>query len=246
MQLQELIDYTRQRTGIVNNQAVSDPELIGFLNNAMGSLDTLLATQYEDYRLTKYFAQLGGGGTTGGIGTVIASPTNQIPTPSNFFKLRAVDYGSPGYWVTCYAFGLPERNRYNNPYTNLFVPWGNQTARRIRVMGDSIWVEPETVASGLYQVWYTPQYERLLNPTDVIPSIYTMQGWIEYAVAVAGQKVYTKLLLNPAGFVQEAAYYEDQVRNAAANRMSQGPKSMIDVRNLSDTSWPFSGAGWGV
>ena len=56
MNLQDVLDYTRQRCGIVNNDVVTDAELTTMVNLALGNLDLVLATQYEDYRLTAYLA----------------------------------------------------------------------------------------------------------------------------------------------------------------------------------------------
>jgi hypothetical protein len=166
--------------------------------------------------------------------------------PPDFLKLRGVDYGGPGYWVTVYGFGLQERNRYNNPVANMFVPWGNQAARRVRVMGQNLVIEPENIASGQYQIWFTPSFHPLVASTDIIPPRMNTMDWIEYAVTNTGIKCYSKLLLPSDGFRAEMAYYEDRVRNGCSYRMSNGPQVMQNVRNLGDTSYPFSGNGWGA
>ena len=146
MDFQQLQDYARQRIGIVNSQAVTDLELQQMLNLSLGSLDSVLCTTYEDYKLTKYFATLGGGG-----GPNTGSPPNLIPLPPDFLKLRGVDYVAPGMWVNVYGFGLQERNRYNNPIANMFVPYGNQASRTVRVMDQFIYVEPQNTCTGQYQ-----------------------------------------------------------------------------------------------
>lgn len=234
MDLQNLIDYTRQRCGIVNNDAVTDAELTTMVNLALGNLDLLLATQYEDYRLTTFYASI-----VGGVGG------NKIPLPTDFLKLRGVDFGSPNQWITLYGFGLQERNRYGNPLVSMFVPYLNGAARSIRVMDQFIYVEPALVAAGQYQVWYTPKFQPLVNPTDPLPLYMDAEGWVEYAVSSSGVKIYTKLLLNPEGFLADRQYYEDVVRNGAANRMSNGPKVMTNVRNISDTIYPYGQGGFG-
>ncbi len=239
MNFQELQDYCRQRVGIVNNQAIQDTELQTMLNLSLGNLDMVLATTYEDYRLTTYLATLGGAANNVGF------PNNRIPLPPDFLKLRGVDFGSPGQWVTLYGFGMNERNRYNNPIANMFVPYGNQASRTIRVMDQWIYVEPQNTCTGQYQVWYTPKFMPLVNPTDPLPSYMDTEGWIEYAVASTGVKCYTKLLLNPQGFLQDRQYYEDMVRNGAANRMANGPQCVQNVRNISDTTFPWAGTGFG-
>jgi hypothetical protein len=85
----------------------------------------------------------------------------------------------------------------------------------------------------------------MVNPTDLIPAYMNTEDWIEYAVASSGVKCYTKLLLDPSGFLQDRAYYEERVRSGAANRQASGPKVMQNVRNVGDTTFPFAGWGWG-
>ena len=235
MDLQDIIDYIRQRTGIVNNDVCTDAEITTMANLALGNLDLILATTYEDYRLTNFFATLQGGPSG-----------NKIPLQTDFLKLRAVDYGSPTQWITLYGFGLQERNRYNNPIVSMFVPYLNGASRSIRVMDQYIYVEPALIAAGQYQIWYTPKFAPLVNPTDPLPLYMDAEGWVEYAVASAGVKIYTKMLLPPQAFLEDRAYYEGMVRSGAANRMSNGPKVMTNVRNVQDTCYPFgTGNGFG-
>ena len=234
MNLQNLQDYTRERCGIVNNDVVTDTELQRMLNLALGNLDQILATQYEDYRLTTFLASL-----AGGVGN------NRIPLPVDFLKLRGVDFGSPNQWITLYGFGLQERNRFSNPIVSMFVPYLNGATRSVRVMDQFIYIEPAIVSAGQYQCWYTPKFMDLVNPSDQLPIYMDAEGWVEYAVASAGVKIYTKLLLSPDSFLADRAYYEDVVRNGAANRMSSGPKVMTNVRNISDTIYPYGQGGFG-
>lgn len=231
MDFLDLQTYARQRIGIEQNQAIQDTELQMYLNMSLGSLDSILTTIYEDYRLTKFLAVIGG--------------NNTIPLPSDFQKLRAVDFGAPGAWVTIYLYGLQERNRFNNPIGNMFAPYGNQAARKIRVMDRKIYVEPENIASGQYQIWYTPKYQQLVLPTDPLPTAMDTEGFIEYAVASTGVKVFSKLLLDATSFMQEVKYYEDMVRNGAKNRMSNGPKCVQNIRNIPDWNAGNGGGGWG-
>lgn len=233
----ELQNYTRDRLGIEQNQVITDHQLRIYLNMSLGNLDEIMVTDYEDYRLNRYFSVIGA--AQGG------NSSNQIPLPADFHKLRAVDYGSPGAWVTIYIFGLQERNRFNNPIGNMFAPYGGQAARKIRVMGNSIFVEPENISSGQYQVWYTPKFKHLVLPNDELDTNMDSQGFIEYAVASTGVKVYNKLNLPIEGFAEEMKYYEDMVRNGLKNRMASGPKCVQNIRNISDWNYAFSPGGWG-
>lgn len=232
--LLELRNYLRARTNTQQNFALSDETANLFINSGLGGLHTILATDYEDYGLSRYMATI----TTG----------NQIPLPPDFMKLRAVDFGSPGMWTTVFGYNLQERNRNNNPIANMVVPFGNLAARKCRVMGNRMYIEPEQLASGQYQIWYTPKFALLKSDTQTVDPSMDINFIIEYAIASAAVKVYNMLNLDVSGFVQEVNYYEDQVRNLMANRMNNGPECVVNVTNISDWSFPMggglNGGGW--
>lgn len=222
--------YTRQRTGMETNESIQDSELRMMLNLSLASLDEILATNYEDYHLRTYLATLGTA-TPGATG-----PSNLIPLPSDFFKLRGVDFGSPGQWITIYGFGLQQRNYFNSPYSNMFANYGNQVQRKVRIMDTKyVIVEPINLCSGQYQIWYTPKFTAF--PTDGsgdganLPTDMDTESWIEYAVAMTGQKIYTKLLLPTAQFDEQIVIYGQKVQNSSKNVMTLGPQIMQNVRN---------------
>ena len=227
MDFLELQTYARIRTKTEQNFAITDEALRFYLNMSLGALYSIIASDYEDYFSVKYLATLNG--NTG----------NQIPVPPDFYKLRAVDFGGPGFWTTVYGFMLEERNRMNNPIANMASPYGNLAARKVRTMGNKVFVEPEALCQGQYQVWYIPKFHPLVLDTDkLIPAMDT-NGWIEYAVCATGVKIYNALGLQPDGFMMEMKEHETMVRNDASNRMSNGPQAMVNTRNVSD--WSFGG-----
>jgi hypothetical protein len=222
--------YIRQRLGIEQNQTIQDSELITMINLSLAALDEILCTDYEDYNLQTYLAVVG-------VQTPAnPSSNNLIALPPDFFKLRGVDFGSPGQWITIYGFGLQQRNYFNSPYANMYANYGNQVQRKVRVQDRNIIVEPLNLCAGQYQIWYTPKFTWLVNPTDPLPTAMDTESFIEYAVAATGEKVYTKLILPTTVFQEQKAYYEEKVRNSAKNRMSLGPQVMQNVRNR--------GRGW--
>lgn len=228
-----LRNYTRARTKTQQNNAVTEEDLGMFLNMSLADMYNIIATDYEDYNVIKYLSAI--------------SQNNQIPLPPDFFKLRAVDFGTLGFWTTVYGFMLEERNRMNNPIVYSISPYGNLAARRVRVMNNKIFVEPELLAAGQYQIWYTPKYQNLVLDTDTLPPAMDTNGWVEYAVASTGEKIYDSLNLPTDSFVRQQAHYESVIRNGAANVMSNGPQCMTNVRNTNDWS-PIGGnmGGWGI
>lgn len=230
----ELKEYTRERTSTENNTALTDAALGRMLNFSLGSFWSLITTTYEDYELTRYLA--------------VISSSNQIPLPPDFMKLRAVDFGSPGQWTTVFGYNLQERNRQNNPIANMAFPYGNLAARRVRTMGNKIFVEPEQLAGGQYQIWYTPKYRWLVNDTDAVRPEMDIDGMVEFAVAATALKIYNKLNLPTPGLADEMKYYGDQAIESLSNRENNGPQVVVNVSNISDWGNPFDlgDNGWGV
>jgi hypothetical protein len=225
----ELRNYARERTSTENNQALTEDVLGKMLNMSLGAFYSLITTTYEDYNLWRYLATI----TTG----------NQIPLPPDFAKLRGVDFGAPGQWTTVFGYNLQERNRNNNPIANMVVPFGNLAARKVRVMGRAIYVEPEQLCSGQYQIWYTPKYQWLISDTQEVGPEMDIDGMVEYAIAATGIKIYNKLGLSAAGFIDEMKYYSDLAIESLASRMNSGPEVVANVTSISD--WGYSELGMG-
>jgi hypothetical protein len=111
-------------------------------------------------------------------------------------------------------------------------------------MGDNILIFPPEISAGQYQVWYTPKYQALVNPTDILRPYMDHSGWIEYAITATCVKVMNKLNLDPSGFMTEAKEYKDLVISSAYNRNNASPKHMA---NTYDNRYTIYGGGsnWG-
>lgn len=240
----ELLKYTRQRLNIENNQSIQDCELRQMLNLSLATLDELLVTEYEDYHLKSYLTTLGTANAAVGL-------NNKIPLPPDFFKLRGVDFGASGQWITIYGFNFQQRNYFNNPYGVMYAAYGNQVQRKVRVVDQYILVEPINMCSGQYQIWYTPQFQPFCTDGSDdccdLPYDMSTESFIEFAVCCTGDKVYGKLLLPQAQqeMKSQMSYYEDKVRNSGRNRMSLGPQCMTNVRNRG-RGWATNRGGFGL
>ena len=219
--------YARQRTNTVNSNAPDDAAVGAFLNRSLGAFWSIITTTYEDYAMNRYLASITAG--------------NQLPVPPDFYKLRAVDFGGPGQWTTVFGYNLQSRNRNNNPIAIMSAPFGNYAGRKVRVMGNAIYVEPEQLAAGQYQVWYTPKYKWLVADTDTIDPAQDIDGMSEYAIAATGMKIYNALNLSTAGFVEEMNYYSALAIDSLSSRMANGAECVENVTNLTD--WGSVGMG---
>lgn len=220
-----LITLTRQRANIEENQFCTDQEIQLYLNQSLGELDDILATDYEDYHWTAYQSII-----------PIENSNNVIPLPPDFLKLRGVDFqyqpsgtaGQAALWFTLPKYNFLERNQ-QNPLSVISVPWGRLNTSYY--LGDQgITIIPATQCSGTYQIWYTPKFNYLLNTTDILPPYMNSQGWAEYAVVDCCIKIYNKMNLDPSGFLAEKEALRVRIQSSAMNRDSGGVTCVADTR----------------
>jgi hypothetical protein len=208
------------------NFFVTDSELITYINNSLAELDGLMAREYEEYRLSNFQAVLPNDGYS-----------NIISIPSNFFKLRGVDYQNLGQgqpqWYTLYEFQFPERNRENNILNNIVSPWG-KLKLSYRLADTGIMIQPQTQAGGVFQIWYTPKYNPLVQLTDTLTIQMDTQAWVEYAVVDCCIKIFDKQNLDPSAFMSEKQALHTRILSEAKNRDSAGPKRMANSRFQND------------
>lgn len=228
--LANLITLVRQRSDMENNQFVTDTELTTYINNSLSELDDLLTTEYEDYRLDNFISVLPQNGYS-----------NVIPIPSTFNKLRGVDFQNNvnGPWYTLLPFQFTQRNRNNNLLTNITVPWG-KVGLTYRLADQGLIIAPQTQAGGTYQIWYTPKFNNLILPTDLVPPAMDLQAWMEYAVVDCAIKIFNKQGLDPSAFMNEKALLRQRIIAAAKNRNSAAPRTIANTRyNTDDLILPY-------
>lgn len=228
-QLSDIITLIRQRSNMENNYFVSDAELITYINNSLGELDDILITTYNDYRVSTFQAILPSDGSN-----------NIISIPSNFYKLRGVDFldssaptGSVPRWYTLYPFQLIERNRNNSNFGSITAPWGK--VRLSYLLTDvGIMIQPASQVGGTYQIFYVPKLVPLVDEDDALTIQMDTQAWVEYAVTDCCVKIFNKQNLDPSGFLAEKAALKQRIVAAAKNRDSAAPKRMANVRFQND------------
>ena len=232
--LANIIQLIRYRANLENNYVVTDSELTIYINSSLAELDDILVTDYEDYNVETFQAVIPTDGTS-----------NTFPVPSQFYKLRGVDYQlnkeqNGTYWLTLYPFQMPERNRQRSGLTNILIPY--KTGLSYRLQGNQIMIMPQMQAGGIYQVWYTPKYVPLVELTDTLSIQMDTQAWVEYSVVDCCIKCLNKQNLDPSGFLAEKGALQQRIRNAMKNRDASAPKRMANVRfNSNDFGVPW---GW--
>lgn len=222
--MQQLIDYTRQRSNMEQNQFVTDSEIQLYLNQSLGELDDILAGEYDDYHTLSFQA-------------VLPQPngSNIIPVPSTLLKIRGVDYqyqlsstAQSALWYTVPKFNFLERNQTNPLTGSIAMPWyGNLS---YNLLDQGIQITPQTQCQGTYQVWYTPKFEYLQSVNQALPIYMNAQGWSEYSIVDACIKIFNKQNIDPSGFMAEKEALRQRVISSAKNRDSGGVKCVTDVR----------------
>lgn len=177
------------------------------INDALNDLHTMIVESYEDYLTEQY-------------NTTLASGTDSITVPSDFFKLRGI------YII-------------DNNFRFRLEPWEWQdlhamisttvSARpRYRVMGQQIKFWPVALSDYTLEVWYIKQFKDLVADNDEIEPALP-NGWDCYAVGHVAAYLLQRKEQDPGPAL---AYKEDarrQIESALTSRDAAGPKKFKDL-----------------
>lgn len=215
--LSDLKDRVRQRADKVNSTWLADAELTSYINASYAELYDLLVTTYEDYFIT--------GPTSFTLST---SDAGVYSLPSDFYKLKGVDFQTGGDWITVYPHTWDDRNnsRISRRYTS-----AGDTERSYRMIGSNLRIEPSDAATGTYRLWYVPAYTALSSDTDEIDSIISRNNWEEYIVVDAAAKVLQKEESDASGVLFAKDQLRKRIEGSATDRDIDQPESVSDVRD---------------
>lgn len=203
----------RQQADQESSTFISDSELTAYINQSARDLHGLLSTTYEDYFLTSVQFTL--------------STANTYTLPTNFLKLRGLDYESAGDWVTVPRFAFEDRNKYQQRYQrgDLDV-W-----RMYRIMQGALFILPEDDYAGTYRLWYTYDFTELSSDSDTLANTL---GWDEYVVVDAAIKCLQKEESDASLLMARKADLKQRIMAEAANRDASGPERITVVGSLDD------------
>ena len=197
----------RQRADMENSNFVSDSELNGYINKSISELYDLLVSSNSEYFLSS---------TT----STVASGESTITLPSDFYKLRGVDFYLGGRWTDLEQFNFNERNLDSTTYSLI----GCHV--KYRLQGSTIKLIPEDNVDGQYRVWYTPVPTELSSDSDSFEGI---NGWEEYVVVDAAIKCLQKEESSTTDLEKAKAQLGKRVADMAAKRDSAKPKTITNV-----------------
>jgi hypothetical protein len=205
--LASLITQTRQRADIEGSQVVTDSELTGYINSSIKELYDILVSTYEDYYLSETTATV----TTG----------DSITLPTDFYKLRGLDYAEGSVYYPVLPFKFSQRNQQN---VELFSATP-AVKSRYRVQGSVIKLVPAAAAAGTYRVWYIPRAAELSLTTDTFDGI---NGWEEFVIVDAAIKCMIKQELGTQELEKQKKDLIRRIEAMAPNRDADAPACIKD------------------
>jgi hypothetical protein len=218
--LSDLITLTRQRTNMEVSQFVTDLEITAYLNNSLAMLDTYLANQFNDYKITSTLA-------------TITSGTNTFALPADFLRMRGLDVWYDLSTIDGYQV-IPEHD-FRQRTRKFYLGHNNGSLGpahlTYRLQGQAVLILPGIIAPNYtYRLWYTPQYIPLVNTSDTLQSFMDGQNWTEYAVVDTAIKILEKQDLDPTTFMNQAAQLKEYIIKLAIQPRNSGePKSVVDT-----------------
>lgn len=219
--LSQLRTRARQAADMENSAFISDAELTSMVNASYLSLYNLLVTTFEDYFVT--------GPTTF---TLSDSDAGVYALPSDFFKLRGLDYLLGSDYVTVYPFQWSRRNQLNRA---LRSTWTGQVELGYRILGTNLRIEPNDSATGTYRLYYIPACTPLSSDSDTLSTQITRSGWEEYIVIDVARKMRIKEESSVDALVSQLAVIKQDIMDSASDRDADQPQYINDVyaeRNL--------------
>lgn len=220
--LSDLRTRVRERADMVNSQFISSSEILSYINAAYQELYELLVNTNEDYY------------TTSTTFSLTSSDNGVYALPSDFFKLRGVEFLLGGEYITLYPYNWNDRNSYNKSVAYALRPTGG---RAYRMMGSNLRVQPTDNAVGSYQIWYVPTLTALSADSDTVDSVMTRAGWEEYVIIEAAIKCLAKEESSTTHLMQEKAIIKQRIIESASERDIDQPEKISDTRGNHGNFW---------
>lgn len=212
--LAQLRTLARQRADMENSTFVSDSEFNNYINDSYGELYDLLVASFEDYYLKAP------------VTFTLTSPTNTYALPSDFYKLRGLDFQlSSGDWTTVTLFNFAERNVKSRLLSR--YSYGQKNVS-YRVMGQYLRIEPADECSGTYQLWYIPRYTRMTSDSDTLGDVLDFS---EYVIVDAAIKALVKEESDISALLAIKGQLHERVITMAKSRVADKPERVADVSN---------------
>lgn len=224
--LSDLVLQARRKADLENSNFIRPDEAQQMVNASCAELHGLLCNQYEDQFTIAY-------------PFTVAAASDGYALPSDFYRLRGVDFSTGGQWVPLRRFNFVDRDRYDLPSRS--VLYDCDGGLRYRLVGSQLLLTPSANgAGGSYRLWYIPRYQDLVNDMDPMSDNYLMNYWHEYVTTDAAMKMALKEEssdLVEKLFIQKGAL-QKRIEEEATNRDAGEPEHVADLASGNwDEGW---------
>jgi hypothetical protein len=215
--LAQLKVMVRERADMENSTFIGENELTTYINLAYGEYYDIVVSKYEDNYTVETEFTIASGATAGTL-------------PSDFMKLRGLDYQNGSSFQSLRKFQFSERNNSRDT-TNTY---NGHTERRYRVSGDRLLILPEDKAPGTYHIWYVPVYPKLVAEADTIGGV---NGWEDLVVIQAAIYMLQKEESDVSVLQMQKDAIIKRISSLAANRDVGGIETITDSTSGHNDGW---------
>lgn len=217
--LLELRTRARQRADMVASTFVEDDELTVYINDGAAELYDIIVSAYEDYYTIIPAPEY-----------TVASGDNILDLPSDFYKLRGVDYkNSSTDYLSVGQYQFVERNKIQQSTSRRYLI---DAPVSYRVIGNKLNFLPVDQAAGTYRLWYIPRFTELVDNSDLFDGI---NGWEDYIIVSAAIKMLAKEETDVNILIVELAGLEKRIIEMSIERDVGAPERISDVYNTYDS-----------
>lgn len=226
--LDTLKKQVKSRSDMQFSNFIADDELTLYINQSYEELYDFLILAWEDYVLSSFEFTLSG-------------TTDGYAVPDNVYKLRGIDRQISGAnsWATVSRYNFNERNQFLSPwglisraiYPSVMYSWS----------GANIQFIPQTQAAGVYQLWYIPVLDWLVNGSDfILPSL---SKFSEYIIVDAAIKCLNKEESDVSVLIMMLEGIKNRIQGMVPNKDDAQPSQMKSWQNAESSYSAFWSRG---
>lgn len=218
MLVSDIIVRIRTLTDTQNSTLVDDTvDLLPWINAAAAELHGLKTTLFEDYY-------------TAAPTTSVVASGNTISLPSDFFKLRRLEYyvnTANMEYAPVVATNMAEIQKFNN----IVYSSGLIIRRGYLILESNIFLLPERAATGTYRIWYAKKFTPYTTLADAITEPEGHEEYIVYDVAL---RVAQKDRTDQTELMAKKAAMKARIEGEAHNRDAGQPHHVVDLWDNDD------------
>lgn len=205
--LLEIKTEARERADMVGSNFISTTELTNYANASYKEVYDIVVSANQDYFTTS--------------STFTISSGNTSSLPSDFYKLRAIDYKYGAVYRPIDRFNFNERGKGSN-----LADYGYSNHKEYRIVGSNIHIEPDQNATGDYKLWYIPTVTALSADGD---ATVLFDSWDEFIIIDIAIKMLAKEESSTTALEKEKAIVMKRIIDSAVQRDLEGTESIKDT-----------------